>query len=83
MADNFETETNFDTETTSTTDTDRRGPSVVLLLAGLASLLVSAWAFAGPESWDWVPPIEAGWVIVIAAIAVGAFLILSPGRKKR
>ena len=73
---------NFDTDTTSSTDTSRRGPSVVLLLAGLASLLVSAWAFAGPESWDWVPPIETGWVIVIAAIVVGAFLIVSPGRRR-
>jgi len=57
-----------------------RIPRSIVVLVG-AALLVSAWAFAGPESWDWVPPIEAGWVIVIAAIAVGAFLILSPGRR--
>ena len=83
MTDNFDTDYTETTETeTANTDTGRRGPSAVLLLAGLAALLVSAWAFAGPESWDWVPPIETGWVIVIAAIVIGAVLVLSPGRKK-
>ena len=80
MTDNFDTDY---TETSTTSESGRRGPSAVLLLAGLASLLVSAWAFAGPESWDWFPPIETGWVIVIAAIVVGAGLVLSPVRKKR
>lgn len=57
-------------------------PSALLLFAGLIALAVSAWAMAGPATWGAVAGDHVGWVVVLAAIAVGAVLVLSPSRKR-
>lgn len=70
-------------------DTDRpaaprpsRFPSLGLLLAGLAALFVSIWALVGPFSLDIFTNVEFRWVFVIAAVAIGAVLVFSPGRRR-
>lgn len=73
MASEFETE-EIDTG-------KRKGPSAVLLLAGLVALLVSAWALAGPSAWGRLPDLHLGWLVVVAAVVVGLGLVFSPGRR--
>lgn len=69
------------TEEQSTPKASRR-PSVGLLLAGLAALLVSAWALIGPFSLEPLANVEFHWLFVIVAVAVGAVLVFSPGRRR-
>ncbi|RVW11510.1 hypothetical protein EGT67_03645 [Prescottella agglutinans] len=59
-----------------------RGPSVGLLLAGLAALLVSAWALVGPFSLEPLANLEFHWLFVIIAVAIGAALVFAPGRRR-
>jgi hypothetical protein len=59
-----------------------RGPSFTLLLAGLLALLVSIWAFIGPDSWPAHSVVPAGWIVVAVAIVVGVGLVVTPRRKK-
>jgi hypothetical protein len=59
----------------------RRGPSFSLLLAGLLALLVSIWAFIGPDSWPSHAIVPAGWIVVAAAIVIGIALVVSPRKK--
>ncbi|EME18168.1 hypothetical protein [Rhodococcus triatomae] len=69
---------NTDTDTT----TARRRPSPGLLLAGLAALLVSLWAFVGPVGIDAVTGGHAKWLFIAAAVVVGVVLVVAPGRRK-
>ncbi|MEE2034381.1 hypothetical protein Q8814_20050 [Rhodococcus sp. CC-R104] len=61
----------------------RRGPSLLLLLSALAALVVSGWALIGPFSLEFVTNVDVGWVLVAAAVLVGAVLVLLPGRRGR
>ncbi|ATL65838.1 hypothetical protein [Nocardia terpenica] len=60
----------------------RRGPSFSLLLAGVLAVLVSVWAFIGPDSWPKHSIVPVGWIVVLAAIVVGVALVVSPRRRK-
>jgi hypothetical protein len=66
-----------------TTDnpTNYRRPSFTLLLAGLLALLVSIWAFIGPDSWPAHSVVPVGWIVVAVAIVVGVGLVVAPRRK--
>ncbi|MDH6677880.1 hypothetical protein M2284_002079 [Rhodococcus sp. LBL1] len=59
-----------------------RFPSVGLLLAGLASLLVSVWALIGPFSLEPLANVEFHWLFIVVAVAIGAALVFSPGRRR-
>jgi hypothetical protein len=54
-----------------------------MFLCGLAALAVSASSLLGPTTWNRVPGVGFGWIVVIAAIVVGLVLILSPGRRRK
>ncbi len=60
----------------------KRGPSVSLLIVGLLALGVSIWAFIGPATMTATGVASLGWVVVIAAIVVGIFLVISPRRPR-
>lgn len=77
MADNDPADTPADART----DT-RRGPSLLLLLAGILAVLVSVWAFLGPDSWPVHSTVPVGWIVVGAAVVVGIALVISPRKKK-
>jgi hypothetical protein len=64
------------------TDKSRRGPSILLLLSAIAALVVSGWALVGPFSLDFLATLDLGWILVAAAIVIGAILVLVPGRRK-
>ncbi|MQY29895.1 hypothetical protein [Nocardia aurantia] len=68
-------------ETDTRTGRSRRGPSFALLLAGLLAVLVSVWAFIGPDGWPIHPGIPLGWIVVGAAIVVGCGMVVSPRRR--
>jgi uncharacterized sodium:solute symporter family permease YidK len=70
-----------DNSDTDTADTRRR-TSPGLLLAGLAALLVSLWAFVGPVGIDAVTGGHAKWLFIAAAVVVGVVLVVSPTRRK-
>ncbi|WP_031938660.1 hypothetical protein [Prescottella defluvii] len=59
-----------------------RWPSFGLLLAGLAALLVSAWALIGPFSLEPLANVEFRWLFVVGAVVIGAVLVFSPGRRR-
>lgn len=63
--------------------TGRRGPSAPLLLAGLAALLISGWALAGPFDLSPLAEVEFRWLFVIVAVVVGLVLVFSPHRGKK
>ncbi|GAA5067625.1 hypothetical protein [Nocardia callitridis] len=72
-------------DTESTTDPTEKpscggGPSFSLLIVGLLALAVAAWAFIGPHALP-TTSIPLGWVAVIAAVVIGALLVLSPRRR--
>ncbi len=73
MADNDQADTRTET---------RRGPSLSLLAAGILALLVSIWAFIGPNSWPIHSAVPVGWIVVGAAIVVGIALVVAPRRRK-
>ncbi|MGO4204395.1 hypothetical protein AB4Z09_22080 [Rhodococcus sp. TAF43] len=70
-----------DTDEQSTA-TPSRFPSIGLLLAGIAALLVSAWAIIGPFTLDPLANVGARWLFVIVAVGIGAALVFSPGRRR-
>nr|WP_137725463.1 hypothetical protein [Prescottella subtropica] len=74
--------TGDDTDTSSAPRRSRR-PSLGLLLAGLAALLVSGWALIGPFSLDALGHVEFRWIFVAVAVVIGAALVLSPARRTR
>ena len=59
-----------------------RRPSIGLFLAGLAALLVSVWALAGPFSLEPLANVEFRWLFVVGAVVIGAVLVFSPGRRR-
>ncbi|PTR31514.1 hypothetical protein C8K36_101545 [Rhodococcus sp. OK519] len=69
-------------DTDDPTTTTSRRPSVGLLLAGLAALFASVWALVGPFSLEFFTNVELRWVFVIVAVAIGAVLVFSPGRRR-
>lgn len=81
MAEHSSTDKHGNTETGS--KNSRRGPSVLLLLAGLAALLVSGWALIGPFSLAPLGNVEFRWILVAVALVVGAALVFSPGKRSR
>ncbi|MBF6167314.1 hypothetical protein IU486_21530 [Streptomyces gardneri] len=68
-------------ETEKKNTTESRGPAASLLIAGLLSLAVSVWAFAGPASWPAASMIPIGWIVVLAAIVIGIALVISPRKR--
>ncbi|HET8994466.1 hypothetical protein [Rhodococcus sp. SJ-2] len=81
MAD-FDTTFDAGTDDAGATDKARRGPSILLLLSAIAALVVSGWALIGPFSLDFLGAFDTGWILVGAAIVIGAILVLIPGRRK-
>ncbi|QBJ95451.1 hypothetical protein ERC79_05370 [Rhodococcus sp. ABRD24] len=81
MAEFGQTQAPDEPNASSTSRTPRRA-SWPLFLTGLAALLVSAWALIGPFSLDPLANVEFRWLFVIVAVAVGAVLVFSPGRRK-
>ncbi|BAH54510.1 hypothetical protein [Rhodococcus opacus] len=61
----------------------RKRPSLLLLLAGLAALLVSGWALAGPFSLELLANVEFRWLFVLVAVLVGVVLVFAPNRRKK
>ena len=64
----------------------RRSPSLPLLLSGIAALVVSGWALAGPDAWHGPADfdgVSVGWILVVVAIVIGALLVFTPSRRKR
>jgi hypothetical protein len=62
----------------------RRGPDVLTLVAGIATLLVSA--FVLTDGALWVPSIDPRWLLAGGALIVGLFLLTASvrgGRKRR
>jgi len=70
-----------DTQDSEQTRTRKR-PSLLLLLAGLAALLVSGWALAGPFSLEPLTNVEFRWLFVLVAVLVGVVLVFAPNRRK-
>ncbi|MCK0093323.1 hypothetical protein HCA61_00400 [Rhodococcus sp. HNM0563] len=81
MAD-FDTTFDTGTDDAGATGKSRRGPSILLLLSAIAALVVSGWALIGPFSLDFLGTFDTGWILVGAAIVIGAILVLIPGRRK-
>lgn len=59
----------------------RRGPSALLLLAGLAAMVVSVAALIGRDAIAALGDVQFRWVFVVAAVVVGFVLLLGPSRK--
>lgn len=66
---------------TEAQNSNRRGPSALLLLAGLAAIVVSVAAIIGHDAIVALGDVQFRWVFVIAAVAVGVALLLGPSRK--
>jgi len=66
---------------TEAQNSNRRGPSALLLLAGLAAMVVSVAAIIGQDAIVSLSDVQFRWVFVIAAVAVGVALLLGPSRK--
>ena len=62
--------------------TGPRRPSAGLALSGLAALLISVWAFVGPDRLGALGTWQVEWVLVAAAVVVGVVLVIAPGRRK-
>ncbi|MFF0815541.1 hypothetical protein ACFYVR_10370 [Rhodococcus sp. NPDC003318] len=69
-------------ENTDTGNRSARRPSALLLLSGIAALLVSVWAFVGPDRLGALGDWQFEWLLVIAAVVVGVVLVVAPGRRK-
>nr|WP_042939955.1 hypothetical protein [Rhodococcus sp. AW25M09] len=73
-----------DTDSDSDTgehNSSRRGPSALLLLAGLVFLVVSVAAIIGRDAITALADVQFRWLFVIAAVVVGVALLLGPSRK--
>jgi uncharacterized membrane protein YfcA len=66
---------------TAAQSSSRQGPSAPLFLAGLAALIVSIAALIGQDAVTALAEVQFRWVFVIAAVVVGAALLLGPSRK--
>ncbi|AHD20653.1 membrane protein [Rhodococcus pyridinivorans SB3094] len=70
------------THTEDRTERTCKGPSLLLLLAALAALVVSGWAMIGPFSVEFLAAVDLGWVLVGAALLIGAVLVFLPNRRR-
>ena len=63
-------------------DTERRGPDLLTLLAGVATLLVSGYVLSDGASW--LPSMDPRWLIAGGALVVGLILLAASlrGRKR-
>ena len=62
----------------------RRGPDVLTLVAGIATLLVSA--FVLTDGALWIPSLDPRWLVAGGALVVGLFLLMASvrgGRRRR
>lgn len=62
-------------------NSNRRGPSALLLIAGLAAMIVSVAALIGRDAIAALGDVQFRWVFVVAAVVVGFALLLGPSRK--
>lgn len=69
-------------ENTESGEKTTRRPSALLMLSGIAALLVSVWAFVGPDRLGALGDWQFEWLLVVAAIVVGVVLVIAPGRRK-
>ncbi|KAF0959762.1 hypothetical protein [Rhodococcus sp. T7] len=60
----------------------RKRTSPLLLFAGVAALLVSGWALAGPFSLQPLANVEFRWLFVVVAVLVGVVLVFAPNRRR-
>ncbi|OZC78717.1 hypothetical protein CH251_02955 [Rhodococcus sp. 06-462-5] len=70
-----------DDSATEERNSSRRGPSALLLLAGLAAMVVSVAALIGQGAIAALGDVQFRWVFVVAAVVVGFALLLGPSRK--
>ena len=66
---------------TAAQSSSRPGPSAPLFLAGLAALIVAIAALIGQDAVTALAEVQFRWVFVIAAVVVGAALLLGPSSK--
>lgn len=59
----------------------RRGPSALLLLAGLATMVVAVAALIGQGAIAALGDVQFRWVFVVVAVVVGFALLLGPSKK--
>jgi fatty acid desaturase len=73
-------ERNIDRETER--DVRRRGPDLLTLLAGIATLLVSSYVLT--DGAIWVPSLDPRWLLAGGALLVGVFMLVASvrGRKR-
>ena len=65
-------------------EAERRGPDVLTLVAGIATLLVSAYVLT--DGALWIPSLDPRWLLAGAALVVGLFLLMASvrgGRNRR
>jgi len=63
-------------------EVERRGPDLLTLIAGVATLLVSSYVLT--DGAIWVPSLDPRWLLAGGALLVGLFLLISSlrGRKR-
>ncbi|MGQ0718372.1 MAG: hypothetical protein ACT4NP_13890 [Pseudonocardiales bacterium] len=61
--------------------TPRRGPDLLTLAVGLGALAVAGTALIGGV--DWLPEVDAQWVLAVVALSVGLMLIIGSLRHPR
>ncbi|OZF39896.1 hypothetical protein CH296_00905 [Rhodococcus sp. 14-2496-1d] len=62
-------------------NSNRRGPSALLLLAGLATMVVAVAALIGQGAIAALGDVQFRWVFVVVAVVVGFALLLGPSKK--
>jgi hypothetical protein len=62
-------------------EVERRGPDLFTLLAGVATLLVSAYVLT--DGALWVPSLDPRWLLAGGALVVGLIMLIASMRGKR
>jgi hypothetical protein len=62
------------------TKTERRRPDLLTLLAGIATLLMSAYVLS--DGHDWLPAFDPRWLLAGGALLVGLLLLGSSVRRR-
>jgi hypothetical protein len=62
-------------------DVERRGPDLLTLLFGIATLVVSAYVLT--DGRIWLPTLDPRWLLAGGALLVGLFLLISSVRGNR